>query len=368
MTFAHPSWLWALLVVLVVAALPFASSTLRRRALARFGVGAEAMTLGSSTVLRTVRAVLLVLASASLAFALAGPQYGSRSRILRQRGIDVVVALDFSKSMLATDVRPNRIERAKAEVIRFVEELEGDRVGMVAFAGETMEFPMTSDYAALGLFLRDLGPYDMPVGGTAIARALVSAGRLFERADASRHRGDGPEAAATARSRVVILMTDGEDHEGDPVAAARELAEQGVRVYTIGIGTRSGEMIPTYAPDGTWTGYLRDEAGQPVRTSLTEENERQLRAIAEAAQGTYYEAGRGSVGIDRIRADMRRMHQDEQRTRRITVQEGRYALALFPAFLLLLLEALLPEGWLGRLRRVITARNKKPARASEGSR
>jgi Ca-activated chloride channel family protein len=283
--------------------------------------------------------------------ALAGPQWGSRTRMLRKRGIDVVIALDFSKSMLARDVRPSRIERAKAEVVRFIQELDGDRVGIVAFAGETMEFPMTTDYAALELFFRDLGPYDMPVGGTAIGRALNSAQRLLDRAA---RRGGAPGAApeeAAQRSRIVILMTDGEDHEGDPVSVARELAEQNVRVYTVGIGSRTGEPIPTYAPDGTWTGYLRDEQGELVQTALTEENEQQLREIAEATGGRYFAAGRGGVGIEQIRAEMRRMHQDEQRTRRITVHEDRYALLLFPAFLLVVLEGLLPDAWIGRWRR-----------------
>jgi Ca-activated chloride channel family protein len=246
--------------------------------------------------------------------------------------------------MLARDVRPNRIERAKAEVLRMIRELDGDRVGVVAFAGETMEFPMTVDYAALGLFFRDLGPYDMPVGGTAIGRALTAAGRLLER---SQPQG---EDQAT-RAKVVVLMTDGEDHEGDPVAAARALAEAGVRVYTVGIGSRTGEPIPMYSADGTWTGYVRDEQGNPVTTALTAENEATLRQVAEATGGKYFRADRGTVGVDQIRAELRRMDQTELAARRVTVHEERYALALLPAFLLLTLEGLLPDAWIGRRRR-----------------
>ena len=149
--------------------------------------------------------------------------------------VDVVIALDFSKSMLARDVGPNRIERAKAEIRRMLAALGGDRVGLVAFAGDTMEFPMTTDYPALELFLADLGPYDMPFGGTAIGRALTSAGRLLERSRA----GDPPTRDGAARAaQVVVLITDGEDHEGDPVAAARELAERGIKVFVLGVGSR----------------------------------------------------------------------------------------------------------------------------------
>ena len=360
MTFAHPSLLWWLLAVPFLAAMPLLASWLRQRTTLRFGKPelVEALVAGRAGALRAARGVLFVMAIALTFLALASPQYGSRTRILRRRGIDVVIALDFSKSMLARDVRPSRIERAKAEVLRFIEDLDGDRVGIVAFAGETIEFPMTIDYAALGLFFRDLGPYDMPVGGTAIARALEASRRLLDRAS----RAQRPDEAAedvTSRSRIVILMTDGEDHEGDPVAVARQLAEANIRVYTIGIGTRTGEPIPTYAPDGTWTGYMRDDAGAVITTALTEENEQQLTEIAESTGGHYYAAGRGGVGIEQIASEMRRMHQDENRSRRVTVHEDRYALVLLPAFLLLVLESLLPEAWIGRVLRKRAPTEKK---------
>lgn len=355
MTYRNADLLWLLAGIPLLAALPLLAWRLRERARRRFGAPEviSRLVVGRSAAWRAARAVLFVSGVALAIVALAGPQWGSRTRILRRRGIDVVIALDFSKSMLARDVRPNRIERAKAEVLRFIEELDGDRVGIVAFAGETIEFPMTTDYGALRLFFEHLGPYDMPVGGTAIARALIAAQRMLERATP---RGQvasttGDQEARSQRSRIVILMTDGEDHEGDPIEAARRLAEAGIRVYTIGIGSRTGEPIPTYAPDGTWTGYLRDDQGNLVHTTLTEENEAQLRRIAEITGGRYFAAGRGAVGIDQIRAEMRRMRQEEQRTRRITVHEDRYALFLFPAFLLIVLEALLPDAWIGTSKR-----------------
>lgn len=341
----------SLLVLAVVAALGIAASWwLRDRATRRFGhrETLASLVVGRAAPWRLVRATLLVLGLALVALALAGPQYGSRTRVLHKRGIDVVIALDFSKSMLARDVRPSRIERAKAELTQFLQELDGDRVGIVAFAGETMEFPMTVDYAAIGLFLRDLGPYDMPVGGTAIGRALVASQRLLERSTPS---APDDETAQEERSRVVILLTDGEDHEGEPLEAANELANAGIKVYTVGIGSRSGEPIPTYSPDGTWTGYLRDDNGDVVHTSLTAENEEQLTEIAERTGGEYLRARQGSVGIDQVRRHMRALHQSVQESRRITVHENRYALILLPGFLLLILESLLPEAWVGRRRK-----------------
>ena len=348
----QPDMLWALGVA-GLGAVGIALDWWRReRAAKRFGEGSTLRDLvaGRAAPWRLARATLFVLGLAFVLLALAGPQYGSRTRVLHKRGIDVVLALDFSKSMLARDVRPSRIERAKAELTRMLDEMGGDRVGVVAFAGETMEFPMTVDYASIGLFLRDMGPYDMPVGGTAIGRALVSSGRLLERSRPAPPPGVEPEEQE-ARSQIVILMTDGEDHEGDPVAAARDLANQGVKVFVVGIGSRSGEPIPTYAADGTWTGYLRDQDGDVVHTALTPENEEQLREVAEVTGGEYIRAREGGVGIGQIRQRMAAMQQSEQEARRVTVHEDRYALALLPGILLLVLERLLPEAWVGRRRR-----------------
>jgi Ca-activated chloride channel homolog len=349
MTWHASELLWLLALVPLMAAALLLGFRIRQAARERFGQDSNLskLTLGRSAGLRAARAVVLLLGITGVIVALARPQYGSRTRMLRKRGIDVVLALDFSKSMLARDVRPSRIDRAKAEVTAFLNELNGDRVGIVAFAGETMEFPMTVDYGAAALFFRDLGPYDMPVGGTAIGRALTSAKRLLERSS----RTDNKEEQSQ-RSRVVILLTDGEDHEGDPVAAANELAQIGARVYVVGIGTRTGEPIPTYADDGTWTGYMRDEKGNSVLTALSADNEAQLKKIAQASSGKYFAAGRGSVGMDQIRAEMRRMKQSELKARKITVHEERYAPVLLIAFLLVLAEALLPEALFQRRRKV----------------
>ncbi len=346
MTWYAGKLLWLLCLLPLLVAAPIAAWRLRRRARARFGSEAMAaqMIVGRSAGLRATRAVLLVLGIALTIVALARPQYGSRTKLLRKRGVDVVVALDFSKSMLAQDVRPSRIERAKAELTQFISELGGDRVGIVAFAGDTMEFPMTVDYAAATLFFRDLTPYDMPVGGTAIGRALVAAKRLLERSD--KEQGD----PANKRAKVVVLMTDGEDHEGDPVKAAEELKSIGARVFVVAVGSRSGEPIPTYAEDGTWTGYMHDDQGNTILTALTKEGEDQLKQVAKITGGAYFAARQGSVGVDQIRARMRHMKQTELKARRVTVHEERYALVLLLAFLLIVLEALLPEAWAGAAR------------------
>jgi len=347
MSFRLPWVLWLLALVPLAAALLAYGYRSRTRSMVIFGQPStvDALVRGRSPRLRALRGVLFVLGLALLIVAWAGPQYGSHTRVLSKRGIDFVVALDFSKSMLAHDVKPSRIERAKHELSRLFAELTGDRVGVVAFAGDTMEFPMTTDYAAIETFLRDLGPYDMPVGGTAIGRALTASKRLLERAN---RRADGsadPEDERGQRSRVVLLFTDGEDHEGEPLRAAEELVQAGIRVFVVGIGSKTGEPVPTYAPDGTWTGYLRDDEGKPVLSALSDQNEVQLKKIAEIGKGKYVRAREGTVGIDQILALTRGMKQAENRARKVSIAEDRYALVLLPALLLLLLEALLPEAW-----------------------
>jgi Ca-activated chloride channel family protein len=355
-TWRDDDLLWLLLLVPALSVLPFLAARLRTRATARFGSVAGQLTVGRPGALRIARAVLLLSTITLAILALAGPRYGSRTRLLRQRGLDLVIALDFSKSMLAQDVTPSRIERAKAELQGLIQGLDGDRVGIVAFAGETIQFPMTADAAALNLFVRDLGPYDMPVGGTAIARAMVAGRELLDRAARPLEEGEeGPD-------RVLILLTDGEDHEGDPVEVAEELADAGVRVYTVGIGSRSGEPIPTYAEDGTWLGWMRDREDHIVTTSFTEENEATLRRVAEITGGQFFRAPEGDVGIAQIQAELDRLQREEREARRVTVHEPRFALLLFPAFLLLVLEALLPEAWVGRRRAVPAPPRKKRRR------
>ncbi len=353
MSFRFVEALWLLAIVPVLIALFVYGYRARRATLAQFGDQgtAEGLIVGRAPRLRAARGVMLITGIALAIVAWAGPQYGSHTRVLKKRGIDVVIALDFSKSMLAKDVRPSRIERAKAELSRLFSELTGDRIGIVAFAGDTMEFPMSNDYAALELFLRDLGPYDMPVGGTAIGRALVASKRLLERGATAPEAGAADRNQEPSRSRLVILFTDGEDHEGDPIAAAKELNDAGIRVFVVGIGSRTGEPIPTYAPDGTWTGYMRDEQGSPVLSALTDENEGQLKQLATIGKGKYFRAREGTVGVDEIRALMRGMKQAESKARKVSIAEDRYLLALIPAFILLLGEGLLPDGAWPRRRR-----------------
>jgi Ca-activated chloride channel family protein len=341
MRLGAPLWLFVVLLVgaaLIAAAMGYAAWA-RRKAMLRFGdlLLVQRLRDGSPAGWRAARGVMVVLAAGLLALAGARPQHGSRTEVVSRRGIDVVVCLDVSKSMLARDVQPSRIERAKAELVRLLEEEPGDRVGVVLFAGDTMEYPLTTDHEAALRFFRDAHPWEFPVQGTSIGRALSAARELLRR-----------DPLAARRSKVILLITDGEDLDGDPVAAAREAAGDGAQVFIDAIGSAAPEPIPAYSNDGRMVGYERDSRGEVKHTQFTPEMEQQLRAVAAAGNGEYFRPEAGQVGIDAVRRSFARLRRAELAETQKTLYEELVLPVLVPAFVLLVFASVLvPE----RLRR-----------------
>jgi len=282
---------------------------------------------------RAVKSVLLVVAMLLAFFALARPKFGSGTKIVPATNLDVVIVLDYSKSMYARDIAPSRIARAKAEVARLVQDLPGARFGAVAFAGEPMSFPLTSDGAAIAQFFRQLDPNDMPVGGTATARALERAREVFARDPKSKDH-----------VRVVVLVTDGEDLEGDPVEVAQNCASEGTRIDVVQIGGRAPEVIPEVGADGKISGVRRDDEGKPLTTSLSAEGEAQLAKVAQVTGGTIVRAEHGDTGIDQVARGLQRMMREELSEKVETVYAEEYAWPLGIAVVLLIAEALLGEA------------------------
>lgn len=335
MSFAAPYFLLGALFSLVVGGLLLFGSVALRRAVRRFGEPERVYALQTAdpSTRRAYKGLLLVLATALAFVAAARPQYGKGTRLIPATNIDVVVVLDFSKSMYAQDVEPSRIFRAKVEVSRLVKDLPGARFGGVAFAGEPMGLPLSADGSAIAQFFRQLDPNDMPVGGTAIARALDHARNLLNR---------DPKSAD--HKRIILLITDGEDLEGDPVAVARSIGGEGTTVHVVQIGGRTPERIPEVGPDGKILGFRTDHSGRPLTTALSVDGEKQLAEIANATPGgRIVRAERGTTGIDAIAAEIRAQMKGELSERVETVYADIYFWPLGIAIFLLVLETLLGE-------------------------
>ena len=321
--------------VLGFAVILVMQSFARTRAAKRFGepvlvAGLESWDSGSR---RAVKGVLLVLALTMAFVALARPQFRHGTRLIPATNLDVVIVLDYSKSMYARDISPSRIARAKAEVARLIRDLPGARFGAVAFAGEPMSFPLTSDGAAIAKYFQQLDPNDMPVGGTATARALEAARELLSRDPKSKDH-----------VRVIVLVTDGEDLEGDPVQVAQSCAGEGTRIDVVQIGGRAPEVIPEVTADGHVTGFRKDDQGKPLTTELSAEGETQLAKIASSTQGEIVRAQKGETGIDVIARSLAKMMREELSEKVETVFAEEYAWPLGLAVLLLILEASIGEA------------------------
>jgi Ca-activated chloride channel homolog len=343
MKFAHPLWLFGSLTAIAVAMLLILGGLALVKAMQRFGdpERVAALVTARSAQRRAAKGVLIVIATALAFVAMARPQYGRGTRLIPATNLDVVIVLDFSKSMYARDVAPSRISRAKAEVSRLVRDLPGARFAAVAFAGEPIGFPLTSDGAAIAQFLRQLEPNDMPVGGTAIAKALERARELLSSDPRSKdHR------------RVIVLITDGEDLEGDPVSVAKSIGAGGATIDVVQIGGRTPERLPEVDPSGRVTGQRTDEEGKPLMTSLTAEGESQLVSVAQAAGGHVVRSERGATGIDAIARELKQMMQSELSEKVETVYADVYQYPLAAALLLLLVETFVGQA---RARKLVMA-------------
>jgi Ca-activated chloride channel homolog len=345
MRFGSPHLLWLLVAVPVLAFLLGLRIYRQRKILARFGdLGVvDRLARSLSTEKRVIKTVLLVLASVFLVLALARPQWGARTETVTRRGIDVVVAVDTSLSMMAEDVKPNRLSQARAAVLSLMELMQGDRIGLVAFAGTAyVACPLTLDYAAAAMFVDSLEPGFLPIPGTAIAAAIKTSVATF------------PEQQG--RHKVLILITDGEDHEGDVESAAQDAAEQGIIIYAVGVGGRGGEPIPMRNSRGEVTSYKEDKDHRKVTSRL---GEAALEAIASATRGKYYRASPDGIELRKIYEEIAAMDQKALSSRMQTTYEERYAIPLGAALLLLLLEASLGD------RRKTAALDEAPAPRAE---
>lgn len=340
MTFSHPALLhllWLALLLPFVFARAGKSATKARARL--FGPGlVTKLAPGWSPRRPLVKGALQTAAFAILAFALAGPRIGSREVTVKRRGIDLMIAIDVSNSMLARDVAPSRLSKAKREVATFLERLDGDRVGLVAFAGDAyLQCPLTLDYGAARMFLDILDPGSVTRQGTNLGAAIRTSLASFPEGD--------------DKYKAIILLTDGEDLAGEGVRAAEEAATRGIRIDAIGVGSEEGEPIPEVSEGGAAGGYKKDRSGQIVMTKLDVES---LERIALATGGQFHRATTGELELDRLYEAISTMEEREIGERKFTQYEERFQIPLAIALLLLFIDFLIPEGsksrreWEGR--------------------
>jgi Ca-activated chloride channel family protein len=274
----------------------------------------------ASQVKQVLRWSLFIAAYICLVFALSKPRFGVKMEIIERRGVDIMLALDISNSMEAEDIVPNRLDRARHEIGKFLDLCKGDRVGLIVFAGQSfVQCPLTLDYGAIKMLLNGVSTNWIDIQGTVISQAIDQSIRAFK--------------GTSHKSKALIILSDGEDHEEAAETAAKNAANEGIRIFTVGIGSTSGVPIPM-RHDGSSITYKKDASGNLVMTRLNAEN---LERIALAGNGSYHHAG-STLSLDAVYAEIARMEKSDFGRNRSAVYEERYQWFLALAFMFLLLE------------------------------
>jgi Ca-activated chloride channel homolog len=329
MRFADPFNFVLLIGVFLMGIFMFWALARKKRLLKRFGDLPLLMRMSPyiSFPRQRTKAILLVLALVFVVLALARLQFGTHLEMLKREGIDIIVALDVSNSMLAEDIKPNRLDKAKQELRSIIERLKGDRIGLVVFAGEAfVQCPLTLDYGAAKLLLSAVDNTSVSIQGTSIKSAIEEARKSFSQQERTH--------------KVLLLLTDGEDLAGGAEKEAEAARQDGVRIYTIGIGNPAGQPIPLFDRNANQIGFKKDEDGQVVISKLDEES---LQKIALATGGKYYNVSAGEMELDRIFDDVSKMEKKEQEGTLVTQYDDRYQWPLLAALLLIILEFFVPE-------------------------
>jgi Ca-activated chloride channel family protein len=270
--------------------------------------------------------ILFVLMWTFLILGIANPQIGSKLYESKREGIDLILAVDVSNSMLAEDIRPNRLERTRMGVEKLIDNLQGDRLGIVIFAGRAyVQLPLTTDYAAAKLFTNSLSTNSVNNQGTSIGAALEMSLESFD--------------FSTKTSKAIIIVTDGEDHEEDAIKLAKEARDKGVTIYTIGMGSVQGAPIPVYR-NGVQLGFKKDKDGNTIITKL---NEAMLMDIADIGGGKFFRANNGNIGLRTILDEINKLETTEMESKIFSDYEDRFQYFLLAALLLLILEIIWPE-------------------------
>lgn len=340
MRFAEPNFLWALFSLPLFLLLFVYAYHRRKKLAARFASISMFPKIATSLspFRRAIKASFLLLGIAFLILALARPQWGRQMEHIERKGLDIVLMQDISLSMLAEDVKPNRLVRSRHEISAFLDTLSGDRVGLVAFSGEAQTMvPLTLDYGTVQLVLRDLEPgWLMP--GTDLSAAIDKGLQMFRR------------SKVPSKYAVMVLMSDGEEQDAKAVEKAKEAAEAGIRIYTVGIGSKEGVPIPEPSKNGE-VAYHKDRFGNIVTTHLEEST---LQEIANITGARYFYASPGEFQLQKVLSEIQNMEKRDTSSDQVENYQDRYQIFLAIAALLFLMEALLSER--GKKRKQVAGR------------
>ena len=283
-----------------------------------------------------IKYIIQLLALLALIIGIARPQFGSKLREIKREGVEIIIALDVSNSMLAEDIQPNRLERAKQAISKLVDQLVNDKIGLIVFAGDAyIQMPITTDYVSAKMFLSTINPDIVPIQGTAIGKAIELGTRSFT-----------PLAES---SKALIIITDGENHEDDAIQAAQLATEKGIKVHTIGIGLPEGAPVPVLNPDGQKS-YKKDRDGNIVVSKL---NEKMLRQIAAAGNGVYIRSTDSRVGLNTVFDEINKMEKQEMDVRIYSDYDERFQYIFGLALILLLADLFILERknrWLSKIK------------------
>lgn len=325
--FGNIEYLWGLLIIPLLTLFFIWSRIARRKALQKFGhkeIISQLMPFSSKNR-PFFKFMVLMLALVFFIAGIARPQFGSKLKTVKREGVELIIALDVSNSMMAEDIQPNRLERAKRAIARLVDRLKDDKIGLIVFAGDAYtQLPITSDYNSAKLFLNSVNTQIVPKQGTAIGTSINLAIRSFT------PNGDA--------NKAIIIITDGENHEDDAVSAAQDAVKNGIIVHTIGMGLPSGSPIPVLR--GGQTDYLKDRDGNVVVTKL---NEQMLEQIAAAGEGIYVRANNAQIGLNALFDEIGKMEKEEMESRTYSEYDDQFQYFFAAGLFLLLLEFVILE-------------------------
>jgi Ca-activated chloride channel family protein len=326
--FEHKEYLLLLFILPVILGLFMLYQVRRKKDIRKIGNPALIATLmpDYSKFRNTVKFLIQFLSVALIILAIAGPRFGSKLSQVKHQGIDIIIALDVSNSMMAEDIKPNRLVRAKQELSRLLDKLENDRIGLVVFAGEAYtQIPITNDYLSAKMFISSISPEMVSRQGTAIGEAINLAIRSF--------------SPRSESGKAILIISDGENHEGGVMEACKEATQKGIRIYTIGMGQLQGVRIPmqgnSYDRD-----FQRDRDGNFVVTRL---NEQMLKEIADAGNGKYYRANSPDMGLNSMLADLNKLNKTGSEYSAYSEYEEQFPGVIWIALALLLLEIAILE-------------------------